>query len=107
MRNASGNTGFTYTRAANRFLTVAEEENAALAGNWVMEWGTISGNWNDGTTAEFWWHGVFRIEDGKIVWMRAFYDTGDILTQRGWTMVAPGSDADGEGTEEGDDGSPE
>ena len=34
----SGDTEFTYTRAANRFINITEEENAGLAGYWVMEW---------------------------------------------------------------------
>lgn len=59
-----------------------------LAGNWVSQWGEYSFTQN-GKTVTFPYHNVSRIENGKIISSRIYYDRQYILTQLGYTLTPP------------------
>jgi hypothetical protein len=59
-------------------------------GDWVADWAVITVNYKDGKKpVTFWWHGVFRIKDGKIELSRTFYNVNDFFTQQGFTVTPP------------------
>ena len=82
-------TSITYTRSAQKFVQVTIQENPAIAGNWVLEWGMMNATYTDDSEAGIWWHAAFRVESGKITLSRAFFDRADLLTQRGYEIVPP------------------
>ena len=103
----------SYERTASRYFLVTPQQNPLLSGHWVMEWGIMSSNYLNGTSASFWWHGAFKVEDGKIALSRVFYDRADLLTQTGWSLQPPHEEGDDtndneeESHEEGNDSNEE
>ncbi|MDA0194153.1 MAG: hypothetical protein O2887_10095 [Bacteroidetes bacterium] len=84
-------TSINYARIETTTESIAEGENM---GDWVMDWANISLNYQDGSSATFMFHGVFKVADSKIVTSASFYNVADILTQRGFTFVPPSGDGD-------------
>ena len=77
-----------YTRQQSLAVTVKENEEVA-AGNWVSNWAYVTITYRDGRgTANLWVNAAYRIEDGKIVHSRTFYDQADVLRQLGYGFVA-------------------
>jgi limonene-1,2-epoxide hydrolase len=78
----------TYTRQQSLAVIVKENEEAA-AGNWVSNWAYLTIKYRDGRgTANLWVNAAYRIENGKIVHSRTFYNESDVLRQLGYGLVA-------------------
>jgi limonene-1,2-epoxide hydrolase len=78
---------FQYTRHKEMAVTVTEGE---AMGDWVLNWAYLTIKYKDGRgPINLWVNAVYRIEDGKIVQSRTFYNEADALRQLGYSMVAP------------------
>ena len=74
-----------YTRHKELAVTVKEGEGA---GDWVLNWAYLTIKYKDGRgPVHAWVNAVYRIENGKIVHSRTFYNEADVLRQLGYTMV--------------------
>lgn len=79
-----------YDQAAGLAYTVTPEMNARVAGDWVMEWGTISVAYKNGMLpVKFNIHLTMRITNGKVDREYVYYNVADILAQQGFTFVPP------------------
>jgi len=78
-----------YTRYQNMAITVAEKEEAD-PGDWVSNWAYLTIKYKDGRgPVNVWVNAVYRIENGKIVHSRTFYNEADVLRQLGNTSGSP------------------
>jgi len=78
---------FEYTRHKELAVTVNEGE---AQGNWVLNWAYLTIKYKDGRgPVNLWVNAVYRIEDGKIVQSRTFYNEADVLRQLGYSMAPP------------------
>jgi hypothetical protein len=76
-----------YDETAVLPTTVKEGRNA---GDWVLNWGTISVDYKDGRpSVKFLIQLTTRVANGKITFTIAYYDVADILTQQGFTFTPP------------------
>ena len=76
---------FEYTRHIEVAVTV-KEGNAA--GDWVLNWAYLTIKYKDGRgPVNLWVNIVYRIENGKIMHSRTFYNEADVMRQLGYTMV--------------------
>ena len=76
-----------YTRHQNMAVTVAEGEQAE-AGDWVSNWAYLTIKYKDGRgPVNVWVNAVYKIENGKIVRSRTFYNEADVMRQLGYQMV--------------------
>jgi len=76
---------FEYTRHKEVAVTVKEGE---AAGDWVLNWAYLTIKYKDGRGPVYAWVNiVYRIENGKIVHSRTFYNEADVMRQLGYTMV--------------------
>lgn len=72
-----------YTRHQNIAVTVKEGEEAE-AGDWVSNWAYLTIKYKDGRgPVNLWVNAVYKIENGKIVRSRTFYNEADVLRQLG------------------------
>ncbi len=79
-----------YTRYQNIAVTVKEGEEAE-AGDWVSNWAYLTIKYKDGRgPVNVWVNAVYKIENGKIVRSRTFYNEADVLRQLGYVNVLPG-----------------
>ena|SRR6478672_3078812 len=70
-----------YTRYQNMAITVGEGEQAE-AGDWVSNWAYLTIKYKDGRgPVNVWVNAVYKIENGKIVRSRTFYNEADVLRQ--------------------------
>jgi len=80
---------FTHSLSQDLYLPVKVENNWN-EGEWVLSWGvnTIT---NKETNSAFPvpYHTVSRVENGKIVEMRYFYDMLNVITNQGFTITPP------------------
>ena len=77
----------TYDRFGILSTTVAE---GRVAGDWVLDWGKLTINYKNGKPSfTVWFHAALRVKNGKINRQRNFYDTGDIMSQQGFTFAPP------------------
>ncbi len=77
----------TYDRFGILSTTVAE---GRVAGDWVLDWGKLTINYKNGRPSfTVWFHAALRVKDGKINRQRNFYDTGDVMSQQGFTFEPP------------------
>jgi ketosteroid isomerase-like protein len=75
---------FEYTRHKELAVTVKEGE---AAGDWVLNWAYLTIQYKDGRgPINLWVNVVYRIENGKIVHSRTFYNEADALRQLGYTI---------------------
>ena len=75
-----------YTRYQNMAITVGEGEQAE-AGDWVSNWAYLTIKYKDGRgPVNVWVNAVYKIENGKIVRSRTFYNEADVLRQLASTM---------------------
>ena len=75
---------FEYTRHTELAVTVDEGETA---GDWVLNWAYLTIKYKDGSVPiNLWVNVVYRIEEGKIVHSRTFYNEADALRQLGFTF---------------------
>jgi ketosteroid isomerase-like protein len=76
---------FEYTRHKELAVTVTEGE---AIGDWVLNWAYLTIKFKDGSGPVYLWVNiVYRIENGKIVHSRTFYNEADVMRQLGYTMV--------------------
>jgi ketosteroid isomerase-like protein len=77
---------FKYTRHKELAVTV---DTGEVKGDWVLNWAYLTIKYKDGRgPVNLWVNAVYRIEDGKIVHSRTFYNEADALRQLGYTMAA-------------------
>jgi len=78
-----------YTRYQNIAVNVKEGEQAE-AGDWVSNWAYLTIKYKDGRgPVNLWVNAVYKIENGKIVRSRTFYNEADVLRQLNYTMTPP------------------
>ena len=76
---------FEYTRHQELAVTVEEGE---ASGDWVLNWAYLTIKFKDGSgPVNVWVNIVYRIENGKIMHSRTFYNEADVLRQLGYSMV--------------------
>ena len=76
-----------YTRHKELAATVNEGE---AIGDWVLNWAYLTIKYKDGRgPVNIWVNAVYRIENGKIVSSRTFYNEADVLRQLGYTIEPP------------------
>jgi hypothetical protein len=76
---------FEYTRHTELAVTVDEGETK---GDWVLNWAYLTIKFKDGRgTVNVWVNIVYRIENGKIMHSRTFYNEADVLRQLGYSMT--------------------
>jgi hypothetical protein len=74
-----------YTR--HKELAVTVKDGEAL-GDWVLNWAYLTIKYKDGRgPVNVWVNAVYRIENGKIVHSRTFYNEADVMRQLGYEMV--------------------
>jgi limonene-1,2-epoxide hydrolase len=74
-----------YTRHKEIAVTVKEGETI---GDWVLNWALLTIKFKDGSgPVNVWVNIVYRIENGKIVHSRTFYDEADVMRQLGYSMT--------------------
>ena len=74
-------TAFTQT------FTVKEGDEDALS-DWVSNWALLTIKYKDGRgPVNVWVNAVYKIENGKIVRSRTFYNEADVLRQLNYEMV--------------------
>jgi hypothetical protein len=78
---------FEYTR--HQEVAVTLKEGRAM-GDWVLNWAYLTIKYKDGRgPVHVWVNIVYRIENGKIMFSRTFYNEADVLRQLGYTTVPP------------------
>ena len=78
---------FEYTRHKELAVSV---DTGEVKGDWVLNWAYLTIKYKDGRgPINLWVNAVYRIEDGKIVHSRTFYNEADALNQLGFTMAPP------------------
>ena len=78
---------YEYTRFKNLAVTVKEGE---AIGDWVLNWAYLTLKYKDGRgPVHVWVNVVYKIENGKIVQSRTFYNEADVLRQLGYSMEPP------------------
>ena len=76
-----------YTRHKELAVTVTEGE---ALGDWVLNWAYLTIKYKDGRgPVNVWVNAVYRIENGKIVQSRTFYNEADVLRQLGYQLLPP------------------
>jgi len=81
---------FEYTRHKEMAVTVTEGE---AQGDWVLNWAYLTIKYKDGRgPVNLWVNAVYRIENGKIVHSRTFYNEADALRQLGYSFEPPAKD---------------
>jgi hypothetical protein len=80
---------FEYTRHKELAVSVTEGE---AQGDWVLNWAYLTIKYKDGTgPINLWVNAVYKIDNGKIVQSRTFYNEADALRQLGYSIAAPAS----------------
>jgi ketosteroid isomerase-like protein len=78
---------FEYTK--HKEIAVSSTEGEAM-GDWVLNWAYLTIKYKDGRgPINLWVNAVYRIENGKIVHSRTFYNEADALRQLGFSFEAP------------------
>jgi limonene-1,2-epoxide hydrolase len=78
-----------YDRYQNIASTIAENEDAE-PGEWVSNWAYCSVKYKDGRGPVYIWvNSVYKIENGKILKSRVFYNEADWLRQLGYRLIKP------------------
>lgn len=76
-----------YTRHKELAVTVTEGE---AIGDWVLNWDYLTLKYKVGKdTVNLWVNVVYRIENGKIVHSRTFYNEADVLRQLRYMITPP------------------
>jgi hypothetical protein len=80
---------FKFSRLQNFAKTVKEGEETE-AGDWVSSWAYLTVKYKDGRgPVNVWINAEYKIENGKIVYSRTFYDEADILRQLNYSVEPP------------------
>jgi hypothetical protein len=73
-------------------IAVSEKEGE-VKGDWVLTWVYLEIKYKDGRGPVYAWVNiVYRLENGKIVHSRTFYNEADVLRQLGYKFVPAGVD---------------
>jgi ketosteroid isomerase-like protein len=76
-----------YTRHKELAVTVKEGE---AVGDWVLNWALLTIKYKAGNKpVQLWVNVVYRIENGKIVQSRTFYNEADVLRQLRYMITPP------------------
>ncbi len=76
-----------YTRHKELAVTVKEGE---AIGDWVLNWAYLTIKYKDGRgPVNLWVNAVYKIDGGKIIQSRTFYNEADVLRQLGYTIEPP------------------
>jgi len=76
-----------YTRHTELAVTVTEGE---VMGDWVLNWALLTIKYKVGSVpVQLWVNAVYRIENGKIVQSRTFYNEADVLRQLRYSIEPP------------------
>ena len=76
-----------YTRHKELAVTVTEGE---AVGDWVLNWALLTIKYKAGSVpVQLWVNAVYRIENGKIVQSRTFYNEADVLRQLRYMITPP------------------
>jgi hypothetical protein len=76
-----------YTRHKELAVTVTEGE---AIGDWVLNWAYLTIKYKVGEVpVNLWVNVVYRIENGKIVHSRTFYNEADVLRQLRYMITPP------------------
>ena len=75
-----------YKRAYSGLINI---EKGKLSGEWISEWGQVTALYKDGKTAKFWFNGLYKVTDDKIIEARVVFDNMDILNQLGYKFMPP------------------
>jgi hypothetical protein len=76
-----------YTRSQSLAVSVKEGD---AAGDWVSNWAYVTIKYKDGRGPVYIWaNAAYKIENGKIVRSRTFYNEADALRQLGYTIEPP------------------
>jgi len=74
-----------YTR--HKELAISVKEGVGK-GDWVSNWAYLTIKYKDGRgPVHVWVNVIYRIENGKIVHSRTFYNEADVMRQLGYEMV--------------------
>jgi SnoaL-like domain len=78
-----------YTRYQTIAVTTTDADEAD-PGDWVSNWAYLTIKYKDGRgPVNVWVNAVYKIENGRIVRSRTFYNEADALRQLGYTIEAP------------------
>lgn len=78
---------FEFSRHKELAVTVKEGE---AVGDWVLNWAYLTIKYKIGNEpVHLWVNVVYRIENGKIVHSRTFYNEADVLRQLGYIITPP------------------
>ena len=76
-----------YTRSKELAVSVTEGE---AIGDWVLNWAYLTIKYKVGNEpVHLWVNAVYRIENGKIVQSRTFYNEADVLRQLHFMITPP------------------
>jgi ketosteroid isomerase-like protein len=79
----------THAISQDLYLPVKVENNWN-EGEWVLSWGTNTiTNKESGNKFDIPYHIVSMVENGKIVYMRYFYDMLNVVSKQGYTITPP------------------
>ena len=63
-------------------------KDGRVPGDWVFDWGFVTITYKNGAPpTKFPWHGVYKIENGKITEGTSYYDRYEIMNQLGLLPV--------------------
>ena len=78
-----------YSRHQTIVVTVKEGEHAE-AGDWISNWAYLTIKYkNRSEPINIWVNAAYKIENGKILKSRTFYNEADALRQLGYKIEAP------------------
>jgi limonene-1,2-epoxide hydrolase len=76
-----------FSNVQNLPTTVTENNTGMVPGNWVSSWSLATIKYKDGRgPVQMWVNVEYRIENGKIVYTRTFYDEADVMRQLNYSM---------------------
>jgi hypothetical protein len=76
---------FEYTQHTELAVTV---EEGKAAGDWALNWAYLTIKYKDGRgQVNLWVNIAYKIENGKIVFSRTFYNEADVFRQLGYTIL--------------------
>jgi limonene-1,2-epoxide hydrolase len=80
----------SFSNMQNLPKTITESIGGVAPGNWVSSWSLATFKYKDGRgPVQMWVNVEYRIENGKIVYTRTFYDEADV--ERQLNAAAPAS----------------
>jgi limonene-1,2-epoxide hydrolase len=76
-----------FSQVQNLPVTIEENTDGMAPGNWVSSWSLATIKYKDGRgPVKLWVNVEYKIENGKIVYTRTFYDEADVLRQLDYSI---------------------